>query len=87
MEATYFTDTRGFETPKDGDAMKIRLQIKIKYDDILTNDLYDLLMFLDSHVDDLVNAAKYYILNKIHGYKSQYNDNLSKVFSKYFITI
>lgn len=87
VEATYFTDTRGFETPKDGDAMKIRLQIEIKYDDVLTNDLYDLLMFLDSHIDDLINAAKYYILNKIYGYKSQYNDNLDKIFSKYFVTI
>jgi hypothetical protein len=86
VKATFFADTKGFDIPKEGDQTKISISITIKYD-VLSSELYGVIMFLDTHIDDLINAAKYYILNQLYGYKSQYNDNLKKVFSKYFLGV
>ena len=64
---------------------EVNFKLNISFDDVLTKELYDLLMFLDQHIDDLVNAARYIVFYKIFGIRSNDTNNLQKVFGKYFI--
>lgn len=74
----------GYGLKKEGDSY-VNYMLNIYYDDVLTKELYDLLIFLDNSFDDLMNGAKYLIFSDIFKIKSQYVENLKRVYSKYFL--
>jgi len=84
VDASFSTDSSRSYNLKEGQKY-VDVTLNLYYEDVMTNELYDLLIFLDNSVEDLMNGARYIIFQDVFGVKSQYVDNLKKVFQKYFI--
>lgn len=66
------------------DRYNISLRLTLTYNDIITEELYDIIKILDDSVTTLINAGRYLAFYKILKVKNSYTENLHRVFAKYF---